>query len=394
MPSLSVNPDVLLSPVADGYVAYHTTANRLHELNATAALLVELCDGKRTAPEILKLAAPLLPPDSDAAVLAWIEFAVISDVLVEDAQVGLNGDGTHEGVAQELQPDQLTELSSRLRSEGKVQAAYLCQERVTQLEPQDSAHWRTLGELAHIVGKRAAARDAYERYLTQCPDDAEIQHLLTSLRDDAAPARVPDECIKQLYERFSDFYDANMVDELGYSGPEHLTAEIEEIIGDRQALSMLDLGCGTGLAGSTLKHRTSRMLGVDLSPEMIAIARERKVYDQLQVAEITGFLSDCDETFDLVVACDALIYFGDLSLVIAPAVKVLNPDGVIAFSVEAAAQPPWTLTDSGRYVHHVDHIMDVAKELGLNATYREAFLRMEYGAEVTALYVTMTRKPA
>lgn len=388
MPTLSVNPDLLLSPVSDGYIAYNTTANRLHELNPTAALLVELCDGKRTATEIYSLAAPLLPPDSESAVLAWIEGAVASDVLLEDAEVP---DG---GGVQDLPADQLSELASRLRGEGKVQAAYLCQERVTELQPDGSDHWRTLGELAHIIGKRAQAREAYEQYLVRCPDDAEIQHLLTSLRNDTAPARVPDECIKQLYERFSEFYEANMCEELGYSGPENLAAAIQDVIDGREPLSMLDLGCGTGLAGTTLKSRASRLTGIDLSSEMIAIAHERNVYDQLHVAEITEYLTSCDETFDVIFACDALIYFGDLSQVIAPALKILNPDGVIAFSVEAAAEPPWSLTDSGRYVHHLQHVTEVAERLQLTATYREAFLRMEYGKEVMALYVTMTRKPA
>lgn len=384
MPALSINPDVLLSPVADGYIAYHTTANRLHQLNPTAALLVELCDGARTATDILAVAAPLLPPDSEAAVLAWIEFAIASDVLVEDAKT-ISGSGP-----QEFEPDQLSELASRLRSEGKVQAAYLCQERVTELQPDNSAHWRTLGELAHIIGKRSEARAAYEQYVAQRPDDAEIQHLLTSLRDDAAPARVPDECIKQLYERFSEFYESNMCDELGYSGPEHLAAAIDEVVEERDALSILDLGCGTGLAGVKLKARASRLLGVDLSSEMISLAQERDVYDELHVAEITEFLHRCDESFDLIVACDALIYFGDLSQVLQPAVTRLNPGGVIAFSVEAASSPPWALTDSGRYVHHMNHIAEIAAKVGLVAKHREAFLRMEYGKEVNALYVTMT----
>lgn len=384
MPALSINPDVLLSPVADGYIAYHTTANRLHQLNPTAALLVELCDGARTATDILAVAAPLLPPDSEAAVLAWIEFAIASDVLVEDAKT-ISGSGP-----QEFEPDQLSELANRLRSEGKVQAAYLCQERVTELQPDNSAHWRTLGELAHIIGKRSEARAAYEQYVAQRPDDAEIQHLLTSLRDDAAPARVPDECIKQLYERFSEFYESNMCDELGYSGPEHLAAAIDEVVEERDALSILDLGCGTGLAGVKLKARASRLLGVDLSSEMISLAQERDVYDELHVAEITEFLHRCDESFDLIVACDALIYFGDLSQVLQPAVTRLNPGGVIAFSVEAASSPPWALTDSGRYVHHMNHIAEIAAKVGLVAKHREAFLRMEYGKEVNALYVTMT----
>ncbi|MCM2374645.1 methyltransferase domain-containing protein [Aporhodopirellula aestuarii] len=384
MPFLSVNPNVLLSPVADGYIAYHTTANRLHELNPTAALLVELCDGSRDADAVLTIASPLLPPNSEAAVRGWIDQAVASGVLVEGNEAIVDGE------VRELPADQLSELACQLRSEGKVQAAYLCQDRATQLLPDNNAYWRELGELAHIVGKRPEAREAYEHYMQFCPDDAEVRHLLTSLRDDEAPARVPDECIKQLYERFSAFYDSNMCDELGYSGPEHLNSVVGEALGERRGLSVLDLGCGTGLAGLTLKDRASRLIGIDLSAEMISRAEERGVYDHLQVAEITEFLRSVTETFDLIIACDALIYFGDLSQVIAPAVKRLNAGGVIGFSVEAASKPPWSLTDSGRYVHHADHVNEVAQAHGLEATYREEFLRMEYGKEVTALYVTMT----
>ena len=55
-----------------------------------------------------------------------------------------------------------------------------------------------------------------------------------------------------------------------------------------------------------------------------------------------------------------------------------------------AARPPYRLTDSGRYVHHIEHVEEIAAELGLQSTCREAFLRMEYGEEVAALYFAMT----
>jgi hypothetical protein len=38
--------------VEDGYVVYHQAANRVHYLNATAAMVLELCDGTRTDAEI------------------------------------------------------------------------------------------------------------------------------------------------------------------------------------------------------------------------------------------------------------------------------------------------------------------------------------------------------
>ncbi len=49
---------------------------------------------------------------------------------------------------------------------------------------------------------------------------------------------------------------------------------------------MLDAGCGTGLCGPIFRNISGSMIGVDLSPEMVEKARERKVYDELEVADI------------------------------------------------------------------------------------------------------------
>jgi hypothetical protein len=42
------NPRILLVPGSDGYAAYHTDTGRIHRLNASAALILELFDGTRT----------------------------------------------------------------------------------------------------------------------------------------------------------------------------------------------------------------------------------------------------------------------------------------------------------------------------------------------------------
>ncbi len=379
-----VNPAVLLSPVEDGYVAYDLTSDQLHRLNPVAALIVELSDGRRSVDAIRALVSPLLPADAAAEVDRWIEEAAGVGLLILDSEQHESANG------REMSATELAGLSDRLREQGKVQTACICQRRAVELAPEDAAPVRHLGELAHILGRREEARDAYERYLDLEPNDAEIRHLLVSLRDETPPARVPNECIEQLYHRFSSFYESNMCDELGYAGPEQLAATIEEVIGDRRELSILDLGCGTGLGGCRLKPRAAHLVGIDLSAEMIEQARKRNIYDRLEVAEVTDWLGRTNESFDLIVACDTLIYFGDLRQVIAPAQRLLKPGGVIAFSLERADRPPYRLTDSGRYAHHIEHIEEVAADLGLQSNCREAFLRMEYGEEVTALYFAMT----
>ncbi len=381
---------ILLSPIVDGYVAYDTETDELHRLNAMASLIVELCDGTRSTEEIDKAVRALLPAGETSAVREWIGEAMEKDLLsVGNTSTDLND---------VLSSAQLAKLADRLREHGKIQTAYLCQKQAAELEPENASRWSHLGELAHIAGLREEARTSYEHYLTLCPDDAEVQHILIALRDEAPPARVPDECIQQLYERFSAFYDSNLVDQLDYVVPERLSEAIESVFPGRTDLKILDLGCGTGLSGERLRSRASQLDGIDLSSEMIAKARKRNVYDSLEVAEITSWLeaetqshsNNGTRQYDLIVACDTLIYFGDLSQVIHPASQLLNRGGAIAFSVERSEEPRYVLTDSGRYAHHAAHIEEVNRSAGLNLNYhREDFLRMEYGEEVIGHIVVM-----
>ena len=50
-------PDIEVREVTDGYVAYDPARDRLHFLNITAAMLLEMCDGKLTASELPRLIA-------------------------------------------------------------------------------------------------------------------------------------------------------------------------------------------------------------------------------------------------------------------------------------------------------------------------------------------------
>ena len=53
--------------------------------------------------------------------------------------------------------------------------AFLCQQTVTQLSPDDADAWSYLGYLAHIIGRRDQARAAYERYLALEPGDEQVR---------------------------------------------------------------------------------------------------------------------------------------------------------------------------------------------------------------------------
>ena len=378
------NPLVALAPAEDGYLAYDARRHRLHRLNAAAALIVELCDGTRTAKSILADVAPFIADDASVGCAQWIDGA-LEDGLLSNLEAG-------ESALTAPLPSYFSKLASRLRRKGSVLGAFVCQHYATMQTPDDAEQWAALGDIAHIVGRREDAREAYERYLELAPGDAEVEHLLVSLRDAPAPPRAPDLCIVQLYARFAEFYERNMRTELEYCGPELLASALNRTFGSTAAaLDVLELGCGTDLVGKPLRSRARRLVGIDLSPDMVKRANETGWYDVLEVAEITEWLARSrDREFDLIAACDTFIYFGDLRQVLLPAAARLRAGGRVAFTVEREEGTSFRLTDSGRYVHSETHITEAARDAGLLLeSVDSAVLRYEYGEAVQALVAVL-----
>lgn len=386
MPNPRINPVILLSPVEEGYVAYDPALDRLHHLNPTAALIVELCDGSRSVDEIRGLAGPLLPEGKGDEIDRWINDGIGAGLLLWE--------GSENTGAQAFSARELSTITKRLKDNGEVQAAYLCVKATIDLNPDDWPAWYDLGEIAQCLGRRDEARAAYQIYLDANPEDGEIEHLLIALRDDAPPPRASDRAIKKIYRNFAPSYESRMLEDLKYVGPERTLEAITAVIGEREGLSVLDLGCGSGLVGASVTKRAAELIGVDMSAEMIELARARNIYDKLEVAEITEWLDQGQKPFDLIISCDCLIYFGDLGPITRSAAKRLNPGGLLAISMECGDRYPFHLTDTGRYKHHPNHVREVAANSDLTvAQLDESFLRMEYDERVRGLYAVLSKGP-
>ena len=375
-------------PTEGGGLAFDTERDAVHRLNATAAVILALCDGTRDRAEIEAFVASVgAGLETGVEVEAWLEEAGERGLV----EFGASAAAPH----RELDAAELGEWIARLRERGEIELALLAQARRCELLPDDAEAWVILGDLAHIVGDRERSCVAYRRYLELVPDDAEVQHLLHAREDRPAPPRASDAFLRRLYTRFAGFYERNMRDDLGYRVPELLAEAIEPLRPTvRGGLRTLDLGCGTGLAGRIARPWSRRLVGVDISAPMAEIAAEARIYDDLHVEELTAWLTRDDETFDLILASDVLIYFGDLVEPIELAARRLAPGGLLAFSVEMCASPAWRLTDSGRYAHSAAHLGDAARAAGLDLlSLKQAVLREEYGETVTGL-VTVLRRAA
>lgn len=173
--------------------------------------------------------------------------------------------------------------------------------------------------------------------------------------------------VRHLFDQFSGDYDRHMLTELSYRA--HLA--LRSLAGlllqpDPRSLDILDLGCGTGLAGEAFKDLARRLDGIDLSPRMIEKARARGLYDSLAVADLEEALASAGRPYGLIIAADTLVYFGDLGAVFAGVKVRLNTGGFFIFTVEKRVGEGFELGPKRRYRHSESYLREAAARAGLD----------------------------
>jgi predicted TPR repeat methyltransferase len=205
------------------------------------------------------------------------------------------------------------------------------------------------------------------------------------------PARASDAFIEKTFDGFAASFDSKLA-KLHYRAPQLVAATLEQSGGEpSKSLDILDAGCGTGLCGPLVAPFARRLVGVDLSARMLAQAETRKTYNELVKGELTAFLTDHPDAFDVIVSADTLVYFGPLEAVAAAAASTLRTHGQLIFTVEewvnAAPDTTYTINPHGRYSHARGYIERVLTAAGLRPEIRPAELRLEAGDPVAGLVV-------
>jgi ubiquinone/menaquinone biosynthesis C-methylase UbiE/DNA-binding transcriptional ArsR family regulator len=108
-------------------------------------------------------------------------------------------------------------------------------------------------------------------------------------------------------------------------------AEIQAVLADRPFRSLLDLGTGTGRMLELLGPELDRGLGIDLSLDMLALARARLDRMGLRQCSVRqGDIYDLAlprDSFDVVIVHQVLHYLDDGARAIREAARVLRPQG-------------------------------------------------------------------
>ena len=101
--------------------------------------------------------------------------------------------------------------------------------------------------------------------------------------------------------------------------------------------AVLDVGCGSGLALSLADERGARTSGIDISPSLLDVARRRVPGADLHEGGLDGLPFD-DESFDAVLAINALQFAADPGGALGEIHRVLRPGGRLAIGGFAAPE--------------------------------------------------------
>jgi predicted TPR repeat methyltransferase len=280
-----------------------------------------------------------------------------------------------------------------LKRLGRLDEALGSYDRAVALDPAYATAHHYRANTLRALGRDGEAVAAYQQALALGADAQQVTFALASLGVGDAPAVSPAGYVRELFDQYAGHFDEHLEGRLDYRTPALLDAALGRLAVVSHA-NVLDLGCGTGLMGPFLRPRARTLTGVDLSPRMLEKARERGIYDLLECREIGEYLAGQFATsYDLVVAADVLVYFGDLAQLFAQVRRALAPGGWFCFSVETSEQADFALRSSNRYAHSLGYLHRLADAAGLAVLAEEAApLRTENGAPVAG-YLLVLRAP-
>ncbi|MCK6543727.1 class I SAM-dependent methyltransferase [bacterium] len=131
---------------------------------------------------------------------------------------------------------------------------------------------------------------------------------------------------KEAYNLWSESYDTERNPVKSFSDN-----MVSEYLPEMKDKALLDVGCGTGHACKlALDHGAARVLGLDISENMIIKARKLIPSDKAEfrtISEKQSFV--VDEPFDVAVCALVLAHTDDPNLILHSIYDALRPDGIL-----------------------------------------------------------------
>jgi predicted TPR repeat methyltransferase/Tfp pilus assembly protein PilF len=273
-------------------------------------------------------------------------------------------------------------LGGILLDRKNYEAALKFLHKALELKPNFVDARRKLAITLFSMRKKEETLEQIELVLQHDPHDEKLLFIRSTLLGEHVET-APHQHVSELFDVYADNFDDHLVKILEYKTPtfikELFFKVLQETGNTRTDFSLLDIGCGTGLAAEALKDITDYRVGVDLSPKMVETARAKNLYQELAAEDALGFIARSERLFDVMVAADVLVYIGNPAPLFKEAYAKLSPQGYLIFSTENGDDvAPFGLRSSARFAHAKNAVIEAGAQFGFTlAAHMASMIRTE-----------------
>lgn len=240
------------------------------------------------------------------------------------------------------------------------------------------AHYN-LGSCYLQMHKHPQAAAAFRKTLQLDPTHRQARFMLSGLAPqsmsvDQLPLSMPPEMVVGFFTQMAPEYD-RLTEANQYQGPRLVVEACRPHLGKTSGLHLVDLGCGTGLVAKPWRTLCREVLGLDITPAMVAasqVARagDNPAYDRVLTADINAvpvgtFMPGAS---DVILCIDTAQFLGDLAPLCRLVAQALAPGGIFVLTTEVAnpLHGFGVNPETGRFGHSNEYVRRVAAAAGLD----------------------------
>jgi predicted TPR repeat methyltransferase len=174
------------------------------------------------------------------------------------------------------------------------------------------------------------------------------------------------------FDAFANSYDDVVINDLNYSSYRIVPQKVLELFPNCKTI--LDLGCATGLSGRSFLEAGKIVDGVDISANMLQIAK-RYPYRTLKLLNIETDLTEIIEKYDVVTLIGVLEFINEPLILLKKIINLLNSQGCLAITVPLFDNTK--LKDLNISLYTDRTIIKIISSLNVSVLYNEKLLGYE-----------------
>ena len=148
---------------------------------------------------------------------------------------------------------------------------------------------------------------------------------------DAYSIKTPEDSIN-LYRSWASTYDSDFAKQNDYRSPLEIAKYFDKYSNNKDT-PILDVGAGTGLIGECLNVNSREIDAIDISPEMLKIARLKNCYSKIIEADLTERLMINDNHYGAIVSAGTFTHGHVGPDILDELLRVTRSGGLFVFTI-------------------------------------------------------------